>query len=460
MRLFQVAVIAGGVLGLTFVGCASTPKGSAPQWDKIVCSTQPAQPETQPAVKKTELDDDSTLSDYLAYAALKNPDLKAAFHRWKAELERILQVTSLPDPRFTYKYFIEEVETRVGPQRQALRISQMFPWFGKLKLKGQMADSNAKAAHSAYEAKKLKLFYEVTDAYCLYYYLVKAVEIVRNNHKLVARLEAITRTRYKTSSAAHSNMIRAQVELAKLDDRIEELEELLAPAVARLNAALNRPSDAPLVVPQRLSVGRISLDDKTVIGMVFTSNPELASLAHQIDRRRHAVDLAKKAYYPDITLGLDFIDVADPLPPKGDGEGPSDAGKDAWIVSLSMNLPIWQEKYRAGEREAMHRYFAAVRARRNKENALSAEVRMALYAYHDAHRKVDLYGKTLIPKADQWVKATDASFRAGKVMFLDLIDAELAMLEFELSYERSIADTVIRLAELDLLVGEGLPRTP
>ena len=46
------------------------------------------------------------LSDYLAQAALKNPELEAAFHRWKAALEKIPQVRALPDPRFTFAYFI------------------------------------------------------------------------------------------------------------------------------------------------------------------------------------------------------------------------------------------------------------------------------------------------------------------------------------------------------------------
>ncbi len=46
----------------------------------------------------------ATLSDYLAYAALNNPGLEAAFYDWTRALERIPQVKSLPDPRFTYAY--------------------------------------------------------------------------------------------------------------------------------------------------------------------------------------------------------------------------------------------------------------------------------------------------------------------------------------------------------------------
>ena len=107
------------------------------------------------------LNEQSTLPDYLAYAALSNPGLEAAFLRWKAALERIPQAQSLPDPRFTYRYFIREIETRVGPQKQAFEIGQMFPWFGKLDLAGDVAAQTAKSQFQRYESAKRKLFLEV-----------------------------------------------------------------------------------------------------------------------------------------------------------------------------------------------------------------------------------------------------------------------------------------------------------
>jgi len=78
---------------------------------------------------------DPSLSDYLAVAALENPGLKAAFHRWQADVERTHFAGRLPDPRFSYTYYMEEVETRVGPRRQSFALSQMLPWFGKLSLR-------------------------------------------------------------------------------------------------------------------------------------------------------------------------------------------------------------------------------------------------------------------------------------------------------------------------------------
>ena len=166
-----------------------------------------------------ELTENSGLSDYLAYAALNNPGLEAAFNRFKAALDRVPQVKSLPDPRFNYKYFIEEVETRVGPQRQSFGISQLFPWFGKLDLRGDVAGQAANAARQRYEAVKLKLFFEVKNAYYEYYYLAKSIAITRENVSLVKHLESVARSRYKASIGTHPDVIRAQVAVGKLEDR-------------------------------------------------------------------------------------------------------------------------------------------------------------------------------------------------------------------------------------------------
>jgi outer membrane protein TolC len=105
------------------------------------------------------------LEDYLRYAALHNAGLEAKFEQWRAAVERVPQAEALPDPKFTYGYFIEEVETRVGPQRQRAGIMQVFPWFGKIAARTDAAAAMAVAAGQMYEVEKLKLFYEVKDGF-------------------------------------------------------------------------------------------------------------------------------------------------------------------------------------------------------------------------------------------------------------------------------------------------------
>ncbi|HUU82542.1 MAG TPA: TolC family protein [Phycisphaerae bacterium] len=443
--------------------------------------------EPQPPV----LDESADLSDYLTCAALNNPGLEAAFHRWKAALERVPQVTALPDPRFSYRYFIEEVETRVGPQQQAFGLSQTFPWLGKLQLRGDVAAQEAEAVRQRYEAEKLALFYRVKDAYYEYYYLGRAIAVVRKNRDLLEDLEQVVRAEYKTGEAGYSEVIRAQVELEKLEDSLRALVDLRGPIVARLNAALNRPAHADLPFPQDAPQERIDAGDKEILAWADEANPELKALDHEIAQRRSAVDLAGLACVPDFTVGVDYTDVGSAVRPRGaglrnpaalrslsrfaggmgdpldvyaignsflSGSAPDDAGKDVWAVSVSMNVPIWYGKYAAGQREARARHLAAMAEKSERRNALAARIKMALYQLRDADRKIDLYRDTLLAKARQALESTEAAFRAGKAGFLDLVDAERTLLDFELSYERALAGKAQRLAEVEMLVGRTIPR--
>ena len=154
------------------------------------------------------LNEASPISDYLEYAALNNPGLEAAFNSWKAALEKVPQVRALPDPRFTYAYFVREVETRAGPQRHKFGLAQMFPWFGKLDLKGDVALEAANAVRQQYEAAKLKLFFEVKDAYYEYYYLARAISVTEEHMQLVSYMESVARTGYRAGAVPYGSVIK------------------------------------------------------------------------------------------------------------------------------------------------------------------------------------------------------------------------------------------------------------
>ncbi len=401
-----------------------------------------------------ELTEKSNLQNYLAYAALNNPGLRAAFHRWKAAVERIPQARALPDPRFTYGYFVREIETRVGPQRQRLGISQMFPWFGKLRLRADVASKAAMVAQQQYEAAKLKLFYRVRSAYAEYYHLSRAVAITRENVALVRYLEQVARTRYMAAAAGHPNMIRAQLELGKLEDRLNTLKDLRGPLAAKLNAVLGRSADQPVPWPHGLPAERIQADDEELLAWLKEANPELRALESEIGKRQSSVELARKNYYPDITLGLNYMETG-----PARMSGVRDSGKDPVMAMVSLNLPIWRGKYEAATRQAEAQLRSAQNSLRDKENTLESDVKLAAYAVRDAERKLDLYQNMLIPKAKESLKVTEIAFKVGKAGFLDLLDGQRALLEFQLSYERSLADHAQRVAQLEMLVGKEVPRS-
>lgn len=407
--------------------------------------------EERPGAK---LSADAGLAAYSAYAAAHNPQLQAAFARYKAALESVAPARTLPDPRFTYRYFIQEVETRVGPQEQSFGLAQTLPWFGKLDASGDIALEKAKAQGQAFEAAKLKLFYQVKKAYYEYYYLGRAIAVTEENVELMRYIEQVARTKYKVAAAGHQDVIRAQVEQGKLEDRLRALQGLRSPIMAKLNAALNRPAGAqlpwPTEVPQE---EKIEASDEQILIWLHEANPQLKALDHQIAAQKKAVELAGKDYYPDVTFGVNYIDTDKALLP-----GTPDSGKDPVVVMASINLPIWHDKYRANQRQARASHLAAIKERLGAENTLVSEVHLVLYEFRDAGRKINLYRDNLILKAKQSLKVTQAAFMTDKANFLDLVDAQRMLLEFQLLYERALANSAGRLAQLEMLVGRELPR--
>lgn len=455
-----IGIMAATGAVVLLAGCATQDYGrpfsayarSAYRADSPGHSQAPAEP--------VELAEDSGLNAYLAYAAQNNPGLEAAFNRWKAAMERVPQVKALPDPRFSYRYYVSEIETRVGAMRQGFGLSQTFPWLGKLELRGNVAAEAAKAKGQRFEAVRLKLFYEVKDAYCEYYYLRRSIAVVRENLRLVQHMEQVARTRYKAAATSHPDVIRAQVELGKLEDRLKSLQDLRQPIMAKLNAALNRPAGAELPWPTAIPQEQVSFSDEQMLTWLTESSPELKAMDAEIAAARHRTELARKEYFPNVTVGVDYTDIADST----GGRQPGDDGKDAVAVMASINLPIWYDKLAAGVREARHRQRAASLARHQRANDLASTLKLVLYRFRDAERKVNLYRDTLIPKATEAVRTSESAFRAGKASFTDLIDAQRLLLEFGLAAERALADRAQRLAESEMLVGRpapvGEPATP
>ncbi len=394
------------------------------------------------------LGEDASLADYLRYAAHNNPGLRAAHGRWRAAMQVIPQAKSLPDPRLSYSYYVQEVETRIGPQRQRIALSQMFPWFGKLRLRSDAAARTADAAWLDLQTQRLQLLYRVSVLYHDLHTLKETIDVTRSSFDLLKGLEAVARERYRTGQVLTAVM-QAQVELGKLEDRLRSLRELRPPMVSKLNAALNRESDAPLPWPS-LPPGELpELDAETVLDQLRSQNPDLARFTALAEKAQISAELARKSGYPDITLGVSTIDTDDAR------MSASDSGKDPVMATVSINLPIWRGKYRAERREAVLRGAALLDQKKNRANDLEADTKLALYHYADAGRKIDLYRDTLLPKAEQSLGVAQQAFQAGKAGFLTVIDAQRILLEFQLAAVKARSDLGKRFAEIQMLTGAG-----
>jgi outer membrane protein TolC len=239
------------------------------------------------------------------------------------------------------------------------------------------------------------------------------------------------------------------VELAKLEDILKSLERLREPTVAKLNSVLNRPIDAGLVWPEKSQPENIPLDRQQIIQALKRANPELAELSWEIQAAKSSVKLAKKKFYPDIGVGLDWIQTDGAVSP-----GVKGSGDDPVILMFSMNIPLWQDSYKAAEQQAKANVRKIQGQRTDTENKILSRVFEVLYDIEDSRRKTHLYGDVLISKAQELVQASETAYQAGAVDFLSLIDAQRMLLKYELDYERAVTNNQQKLAELEMLVGK------
>jgi outer membrane protein, heavy metal efflux system len=444
-------------MALVLAGCATSGEREA-RW-----AWQEIERLDHPSLRASSFADQipgGSLREYLHYAIGHSPALAASFNEWKAALERVPQARALPDPELSFGYFISQIDTRADPRGEAYGLSQMFPWFGKLKWSGDAALEAALAAEQRYEAERLELFERVATAYYEYYYIHRSVGVTEAYLELAKHLAEISRARFRTDAAAHQDVIRAQVELGRADDRLRSVRDVEGAVRANLNAALGRPAEAPLPPPPspeelEFEPGLLEDPDWKWLARARETNPELLALEHEAASREYSVRAARRNYIPDLRIGIEYSRNAEARMARMDG-----GGRDMLMGSVMVNLPVWPEKYSSAIREAKAMRDAAAMALEERRLQTEASLKRALYEFRDAERRIDLYANTLLPMARQSLQVTETTYRTGngRGTFLDVLEAQRVLLEFELASERALADRFQRLAEVERLVGRFVRR--
>ncbi|OHB80464.1 MAG: hypothetical protein A2Z25_03725 [Planctomycetes bacterium RBG_16_55_9] len=439
-------------------GCSTAPASRYPSVESPPAETQQTALEAVPSridpvggdaydlpnEEAPSLGENPTLSDYLRYAALNNAGLKAAFEQWKMAVEEVPQARALPDPQMQYGYFARQSDMQMN---QMVSVMQMFPWFGKIDARAEAAMKTAEAAYQVYQSARLELFREIKEGFYEYVYLAKAIEIAKENLELLKHLEEVVRTKYTTTAAGQPDMIRAQIELAKLEYVLRSVEQLRKPTVSKLNKALTLPEDTNLPWPMAETFEATPLEYDRLVNILRHRNPELAGLNFEAMAAESRIELAKKNFYPDIGLGVEWTEFE-----RSGGM----SGRDSVALMFQINLPLWRDSYSASQRQAQAMAVSIEHEKIDKENTLLANTAQSYYDYNDSIRRIRLYRESLIPNGEELLRTSETAYKAGTIDFLSLIDSQRLLLEYNLSYHRALADNRQKLAELERLVGSEL----
>jgi outer membrane protein TolC len=390
------------------------------------------------------------LSDVLHTALGTNAGLHAAERRWNAARLVPDQASSLPDPMISLNRFVDEVVTRNGAIEWQGMLQQRIPFPGKLGLRGDIAEQAALMAWEGYMAEGLRLAAEVKKSYYEYYWIERSVEITDENRKLLEQVLEVAQTKYRAGQVTQQDVLKTQIELAKLNEDLNTLRDLLETTRARLNRSLNRTDDAVLGSPAKFEVSVYETDIDTLYQQALKDRPEIRAADHAIEKARRKEELAKLDYWPDFVVSGQYSSIEDI-----DLAGATESGEDAWGVGIGITLPLWWGKRDAALEESREMVEAGKLARRQLEHDTRYEITTTYYRLQMAFRQVRLYRDTVVPQAKQALSVAQTGYRAvpAKVDFESVIDNQKRLLNFQLALERARSDFQQRMADLERIVG-------
>lgn len=424
----------------------------------------------EPSTPAEEIAEPRTLEvlrDFIVVALENNPDIKAAEETARAKAERIVQVTALPDPMVTTRTLPEPIRTAEGDNFFVLGISERFPVPEKLDRAGRIALEETRAALQRLQEVRVRIIAEVKRAYFQLYVLDKSIDITQENQRLLRGLIDVARAQVAAGRRPQDDVLRAQVELSSLEAELIALRQRRVTMVARANELLDRAPATPVPTLEGFDIREADLSLDQLLAKAADANPALKRLKHQIEREEHSVELAKLAYWPDFTLGFEWInmeprDAFRPPPNPTTGQRPavptmSEDGTDNWAISFGFSLPIWLDKIKGGINEARHRLLATRQEYAATQNRIEFQIEDALERVRAQRDLAALFHSTIIPQAQQTYQVSQASYVAGASSFLYVVDNWRKWLVFTIQYHRSLGELERSVADLEEAIGLSLP---
>ena len=327
-----------------------------------------------------------------------------------------------------------------------IQLMQMIPVAGKPGIAGRIASENAAAAQS----RALDIRWDVRARAAMHFYDLYAADsqlgIARQINRLVQDIGKIAQTMYAVGDAKQADVLRAQVEIARMTEDITRMESMRAGMIARLAATLNVDASGigSVIPPPALPDTLPRLED--LAAEAERSRPMIAAGARDVRAAEAGQKLAAREIWPDLQIGLQYAWRAGEMGTERMGS-----------VMIGAAIPV----YARSRQLRMRNEAAAMKAMAVSELAnMRAETRGRmgeLYAdYTRARNLRALYRTTILPQADATVTSSVAAYRVGDVNLMTLLENQMTVNRYRQEVVALDAAQGKAIAEMEMLLGREL----
>lgn len=388
------------------------------------------------------------LAELLTAAKQNNSQITAADYAWQAAKQVPRQVSTLPDPTFTYQMFsVGSPKPFAGYTNSnfsyvGIGASQELPYPGKLHLRGEVAKREADVMSVEVGATTASVADAVKGDYIQIAYLQGTLGVLRQNEHVLEQLIQDATAHYKVGQGSQADVLQAQVERTKIVREITSENEQVGDAEAHLKGLLHRDQDSPDIVPEELTENPLRYASAELLKMVWKNNPQIQVDSSTVNRQDAALASAKREGKPDFCLAYMY-------------QQNDRKYRDYYMFTVNLRLPrrgrVHAEVAEAAEKLAESKVTLDAHLQQQL-----AQVKRGYVTVTSDEQLLTEYREGLIPQSDAAYRSTLNSYASNRDVLTHVLLYFVNVLDMKLSQAQVLADHETALAHLETLTGATL----
>ena len=407
-------------------------------------SVAPPLPESLPPIGQLPV-------DYFVDVAVSNhPRIRAARARVAAASSRVPQARSLEDPLLSNSFYPisdQALQTAAGRAGNTLSLLQKYPWPEKRWTKEAIACREVQIASAKLAQLELEVEEMVRLAYYELWFAGRATEITEQNREIAIELIKIAEAR-NAAGGSGQDVLRAQLQVDSLDERLIGLRRQKAIAQADLAALIQQPAMVGIEPVDQINVSGVPAHLDALFAAAQQCSPRLQEQRWIVSRDRQKQQLACLNKYPDFVFGAGWQTITET-----DAVSAVANGHDNVNFMVGLTLPIWKNRINASIREASAEVVASSREFNDARDDTFRQIRRLTEQAYAADEQLRLYNDRILPRAKKTLKLASADYRGRRVDFGEVADGFTELLMFELQVARAQAALAGTVAQVERVVG-------